>query len=603
MLDLNRPPRIQPELPFEERDIPPPPERTFDAATQLFQIALPIATIAGYVLVTILSNGRNPLLLISMGISVLASVFFSMYVFFKERKKQEQAEKEYLEQLGELYQEMHSFHELQRRFYRYNYPEAQTAIRLADETKNSIAARLAGQATNTTSGATSGATSGGNQEIRLWERRFLDSDFGLVRLGVGTLPSTITYKLSQGSTNNPLWRKAKKLETDARYVSDIPVVISLRPPIKPPERDDDERPESEAEKQLSEAEFTPPLTHALAITGSERESVYEFVRSLLAHYLVFHSPADAKLFILASNRRGWEWTSGLPHASGNEEQSPIFFSREATQASSGGSSGTTTDQEEATPLDHYLENIRRILAQRKMRQQERGDKKEENDKLMQPFLLLVVDLLEAANDPSDLLHQVQTDGTITILLEEGAALGAAIIFLAPQRQNVPDGCLAVIELARSSLGINLGNNQSAGPSLHFRYAEVGVNTSRYIGLADVVTQGPSGQISQMQTLTNSLKQIRLRQSASANLPSNVPFLTLMKCGTLPELLQGSKRNWQNSVMKERAGWLRARLGMMAGNKVRTLEFSAKKDGSHGLIAGSTGSGKSEFRGYNGKCGA
>ncbi len=33
---------------------------------------------------------------------------------------------------------------------------------------------------------------------------------------------------------------------------------------------------------------------------------------------------------------------------------------------------------------------------------------------------------------------------------------------------------------------------------------------------------------------------------------------------------------------------------MSGNKLRTLVFSAKRDGVHGMIAGSTGSGKSEL---------
>ena len=43
-----------------------------------------------------------------------------------------------------------------------------------------------------------------------------------------------------------------------------------------------------------------------------------------------------------------------------------------------------------------------------------------------------------------------------------------------------------------------------------------------------------------------------------------------------------------------ANWLRVKLGLMSGNKPRTLVFSAKRDGVHGMVAGSTGSGKSEL---------
>src|SRR5262249_14404785 len=49
-----------------------------------------------------------------------------------------------------------------------------------------------------------------------------------------------------------------------------------------------------------------------------------------------------------------------------------------------------------------------------------------------------------------------------------------------------------------------------------------------------------------------------------------------------------------SVEPAGANWLRTRLGLMAGNKPRTLVFSARRDGVHGIVAGSTGSGKSEL---------
>ena len=52
--------------------------------------------------------------------------------------------------------------------------------------------------------------------------------------------------------------------------------------------------------------------------------------------------------------------------------------------------------------------------------------------------------------------------------------------------------------------------------------------------------------------------------------------------------------WADSTAAERADWLSATLGIVAGNKPRTLRFSATQDGVHGMIAGGTGSGKSEM---------
>ena len=41
-----------------------------------------------------------------------------------------------------------------------------------------------------------------------------------------------------------------------------------------------------------------------------------------------------------------------------------------------------------------------------------------------PFVLLVVDLMEATGDPESPLNNLEGDGAISILLAEGAQLGA-----------------------------------------------------------------------------------------------------------------------------------------------------------------------------------
>ena len=70
---IDRPPRIQPELPFDEIEIPSPPEKEEGGFTQLIQVALPMITIIGYVLIaTMGGGGRSPFLLIPMALSVVA---------------------------------------------------------------------------------------------------------------------------------------------------------------------------------------------------------------------------------------------------------------------------------------------------------------------------------------------------------------------------------------------------------------------------------------------------------------------------------------------------------------------------------------------------
>lgn len=55
-----------------------------------------------------------------------------------------------------------------------------------------------------------------------------------------------------------------------------------------------------------------------------------------------------------------------------------------------------------------------------------------------------------------------------------------------------------------------------------------------------------------------------------------------------------EKNWELSRKSENAAWPRVALGIFAGNKPCELTFSAERDGIHGVIAGTTGSGKSEL---------
>src|SRR6185436_7363079 len=52
--------------------------------------------------------------------------------------------------------------------------------------------------------------------------------------------------------------------------------------------------------------------------------------------------------------------------------------------------------------------------------------------------------------------------------------------------------------------------------------------------------------------------------------------------------------WAHNRSAEHADWLQVPLGVASGNRTRTLRLEAKRDGVHGMIAGGTGSGKSEL---------
>src|SRR5215470_10564121 len=71
---FNRPPRIQPELPEGEFEVPAPPTRE-GGRQSLVQLALPLITVAGYVLVSGARGGGagSLLFIIPMALSIVVS--------------------------------------------------------------------------------------------------------------------------------------------------------------------------------------------------------------------------------------------------------------------------------------------------------------------------------------------------------------------------------------------------------------------------------------------------------------------------------------------------------------------------------------------------
>jgi len=149
---------------------------------------------------------------------------------------------------------------------------------------------------------------------------------------------------------------------------------------------------------------------------------------------------------------------------------------------------------------------------------------------------------------------------------------------------VPSGCGAVIELTSTTY-----SEEQAGNGLGFRYAEVGVNSPRYAGRADLITNAKAlGQFAQY------LEPLRVREGYGADLPRSVLMQDMLEFRTAAELRQRMLANWQRCQRPDQAEWLQVALGALSGGDIRRLRFSADADGVHGLIAGSTGSGKSEL---------
>ena len=360
---LDRPPRIQPELPGGIVDIPAPPKQESSANNLIRQAFLPLVTIIGYVLVSITGSGRNLLMIVPMGLAVVMSSLFAFYDYRRKNREEEEKKFKYQLRLNEMRKDMVNAHDGQRNFYMHNYPEPDEVIMLDGRPR-------------------------ADGSMRLWERRTSDEDFGAVRLGMGALPSTITYKMANTADNDEsdAQRDAQKLEYDSEIVRDAPITIPLFDHAIG-------KPQGEQEENNG-----PEVRHTVGISG-EAEHIYPFVQSMILHYAAFHAPTDISMHVVGihSVEKNWSWIGELPQLAPSSKKQrdvfPVCFED---------ASGKDFDKEK-DKVSRFWRELRSQLDQRKMRL----DDKEAGD-VRFPFLFIVVDMLEPLVSEESWLEKLGT---------------------------------------------------------------------------------------------------------------------------------------------------------------------------------------------------
>ncbi len=525
-LFIDRPPRIQPELPQGEFTIPAPPTQE-QREQSVLQLLLPALAVLGYVVFLVIGGTRTPWLVFPMLLIASASSAVAWMTNQRNRREWETQKQLYRERLSQIRQTLAQQQNQQRQFYNHTHPNPTQTVYIAR-----AAYKYARDERYT-------------NPPRLWERRPSDHDFGTLRLGIGSRPSTVQYALSQSNTlDDPLYQEAERIAAESTYLSDVPITVRLRPAIE------DEQ-----------------VAHALGMAGENTQWVYRSAWSLITNYAALHAPSDARLFILGTEQaqRQWQWATELPHCEAQNDMTTCFEDAADIAA-----------PKEESNVYYFLKGVRQLLDKRRQLLDER-----ENDpaSVRHPFLLVVVDLLSAPL-PNSRLSDLEADAAISTLMEEGDKLGAAVLFLVNHTGKIPSGCQAILEIHRAS----------PQEPVTFRYAETGLNATRYLGLADYQQQ--------QEELTNFAKMIgflRVRKRYGQDMPFPLKLFELLpNVSTMDDLRDFVKRQWRESQLADVAEWLQFPVGVLSGGDRRTLKLSADVDGVHGLIAGSTGSGKSEL---------
>ncbi|MCE7947414.1 MAG: hypothetical protein DYG88_08305 [Chloroflexi bacterium CFX4] len=531
---INRPPRIQPELPSGEIDIPqPPPLQNTSGQQTLITVAIPLITILGYLVVSG-SGGRggSVLFVLPMALSVMATSVLAVFTWLRERRLDKERQAAYARRLIEMRRQMIASHDKQRAFYLHNNPDMDTIVAMV--------------------GGGEGA-----DESRLWERRVDDNDFGAIRLGMGSMPSTVVYRVDAQDASAPQTPDAVKLAEDSEIVHDIPITITLRPRLG----DDD--PSALDDKSTALGIKIPSVgRYAIGVAGADVERTSDFVRAMIVSYTAFHSPNDTRVYVIGGSDRqkAWDWARWLPHCN-------------TSRNDSGKGDLLAFDPRKTRRMWDLLQGE---LQRRALRAED-----EDAGDVTLPFMVVVIDALSQAEDSP--LHSLSTEAAVALLLTRGARLGAAVIFVVPERDQIPSECRAIVEM------------EMVSESPAFRYAEIGLNSMRYDGRADLIEERTADD-----KFARKLASKMVRATFGADVATSVNLLELFT------LLEDGKRSydspnsfpllewWRDSRKPDKSEWLRVPIGLMAGNKVRSLTYAADIDGVHGMIAGTTGSGKSEL---------
>src|SRR3989337_1315944 len=116
------------------------------------------------------------------------------------------------------------------------------------------------------------------------------------------------------------------------------------------------------------------------------------------------------------------------------------------------------------------------------------------------------------------IEEVASEAVVGLINQEGPTLGAAIIFLANEPSKIPSECQAMVEVA------------AVGEKVVFRYTEVGLNSTRYLGDADLLTANEARQ-----EISAKIRRLDVRRSFGADLPGSVDVLQMQSLLESPQI--------------------------------------------------------------------
>lgn len=272
----------------------------------------------------------------------------------------------------------------------------------------------------------------------------------------------------------------------------------------------------------------------------QRHLVIEQLQLLVMQASLFHSYHDLQFVTIfpEEEKEKWDWMRWLPHASLRDLNVRGFVYHERSR-------------------DQVLNSLYQILKERKLAVNEKSNR---NEKLyFSPhFVVLITD------EKMILDHSV-----MEYFNEDPIELGVSLVFVQDVMQSLPEHVKTVIDIRDATSGTMILEegelvNQKFTPD-HF----------------------PEGF--NKEDLSRALAPLNHLQHLKNSIPESLTFLEMYGVEKVEEL--GIQQRWiQNKTYKS----LAVPLGLRGKEDIVNLNLHEKAHGPHGLVAGTTGSGKSEI---------
>ncbi|HEX2186053.1 MAG TPA: FtsK/SpoIIIE domain-containing protein, partial [Chloroflexota bacterium] len=285
---------------------------------------------------------------------------------------------------------------------------------------------------------------------------------------------------------------------------------------------------------------------AVGLTGPAART-RALARSVLCQAATHHSPDELLLvgFFTGESLPEWAWLKWLPHVRPQRELD-------------GGSTLLGWEAQGREQLARWLLNE---LTNRRRLVLEAGTSESAP---VFPWILVFTDDFAT----------VRAEAAIQLALAEGARLRVAVVGLAENLAALPRGCGGVSAFEPRQGGL-------------LNYTNTGVHPEPIQGMADEVTPELAEEIARALAAVTVVQE-----QAAGDVPERVSLFDALGIAAIERA--GVARRW---AQLDLAGLLCTPLGAMAEGKLLSLDLKEQAlggQGPHGLVAGTTGAGKSEL---------